>query len=393
MTLLEIESDVFRDEIGPEKVVVLRNPDFNMTGLLVIDNSAYGVPAGGIRFAENITTNEMVRLARAMTLKFCSYGVPTGGAKSGLIGNPTDVNRDLLIASYAEALGPFIRDGAYYPGPDMGTNDNDLERIFNIVGRPELTPRKVGLFRDGIPVEELFTGFGVVHCLNTIMKKKFSDISHPRIILEGFGKVGSSIALNLKELNYKLTGISTIQGAIYDDDGLDVDKLIELKKEHGDELVNYYDSKNVFKTPKEELFKLSSEYSTDVIIPGARPDVITKDNIEKLSVKAIVAAANIPYAKDCVEILEENGIIAFPDFISNAGEILALSVINNPTSAEDIFNHIKLQITEKTNYILNGAKNNNIGCFEHAKNEAIHLYKKKALKKKKKIERLSKKCS
>ena len=129
-----------------------------MKGFLVIDNSAYGVPAGGIRFAQNITLNEMTRLARAMSLKFCTYGFPTGGAKSGLIGNPFDNSRDLLITSFALSLAPFIKEKIYYPGPDMGTYDSDLERIFKIAGTPELVPRKIGLMKNDIPIEELFTG-------------------------------------------------------------------------------------------------------------------------------------------------------------------------------------------------------------------------------------------
>ena len=81
-----------------------------MKGILVIDNSAYGVPAGGIRYAQNITISEMVRLSRAMTLKFCTFGLPAGGAKSGLIGDPLDKNRDLLITSFALSLAPFIKE-------------------------------------------------------------------------------------------------------------------------------------------------------------------------------------------------------------------------------------------------------------------------------------------
>lgn len=359
--------------------------------MLVIDNSSFGVPAGGIRFAENITLEEITRLARAMTLKFCTYGVSCGGAKSGLIGNPLDKNRNLLLTSFADALSPFIKSNAYYPGPDMGTYDSDLERIFKAVDRPELAHRKVGLIKNGVPVEELFTGYGVLYCLQTVlMHLKLNNDYKPRIILEGFGKVGTALAMSLKEVNYTLTGVSTIKGAIYDEDGLDIDELLRLKLEFGgDDLINYYESKNLVRVPNEKLFELSSEYPTDVIVPGARQDVIHEGNVDKINAKVVISAANIPYAAGTVEKLEERGIIAFPDYVSNAGEILALSVINNPVSVDHIFNHIKAKITQKTAEILNGAKMDNLSAYEFAKNQAINTYKNWAIKKKKKIERLS----
>ncbi len=104
----EIEKDVIEDDIGPEKIVFLKNPDLNMMALLVIDNSAYGVPAGGIRFAQNITLDEMIRLARAMTMKFCTFNIPTGGAKAGIIGDPLDKDRGLKLTAFAEAISPLL---------------------------------------------------------------------------------------------------------------------------------------------------------------------------------------------------------------------------------------------------------------------------------------------
>ena len=363
-----------------------------MKGFLVIDNSAYGVPAGGIRYAQNITLSEMTRLARAMSLKFCTYGFPTGGAKSGLIGNPFDNNRDLLITSFALSIAPFIKEKIYYPGPDMGTYDSDLERIFKIAGTPELVPRKIGLMKNDIPIEELFTGYGVVNCLKTVLQYKKTKINKPKIILEGFGKVGTSIALYLRELNYKLTGVSTIKGAIYDEDGLNIDQLLRLKNEFGgDELINHYESKNVIKILKEKLFELSSDYPTDVIIPGARPDVINKDNVDKIKAKGIIPAANIPYQKGVIDILEEKGIVCFPDFVSNAGEILAIAVINNPISEAEIFNYIKTKIVEKTLEILNGANEKKKPPFHFAETEALNALKKKMTKIIRKIERINKK--
>ena len=399
----KINTDIFFDEIGPEKIIVFNESAVDMKGYLVIDNSAFGVPSGGIRMAYGTSINEVIKLARAMTLKFCTYQMPVGGAKAGIDGDPLDKNRSLLITSFAKAIGPLIRENQYYPGPDMGTYDSDIEKVFKIAGTPEKIPPRLGLKRKDIPIEELFTGYGVVYSIETIYsnrKKYFTDITRdidkkekPKIILEGFGKVGTGVAMRLNELGFNLVGLSTIEGAVFDEDGLEINKLLELKKIYGDELVNQYESKNSIKVVKEKLFGLSSEYQIDFMIPGARPNSINRSNIDKINVKAIVPAANIPYAPGIIDILQDKKIIAIPDFVSNAGEVLALAVliaIKEPSEIE-IFNSIQDQIQKKTIDVLNGAQEENIAPYEFAKNRALKTLLKKIKRRRKQLERLSQK--
>jgi len=272
------------DDIGPEKIIVIRNASTDLNAVLVIDNSVYGIPAGGVRLAPDISIDEIIRLSRAMSLKFCAYRLKIGGAKAGICGDPRDKEKkEMLLTSFANATETFIKNDVYYPGPDMGTDDNDLLKMFTIIGVPNLAPKKIGMVKLGVPVEELFTGYGVVYCLEVIFdnlekltKKKIDTSKKPTVILEGFGKVGTAIAMSLKESGFILTGVSTIKGAIYDEGGLDIEELLKLKLAYGDDLVNQYESKDHIQIPKEKLFELSSEYPTDFIIPGARPDVITK---------------------------------------------------------------------------------------------------------------------
>ena len=388
----------YLDDNGPEKIIFFNNPTFNFKAILVIDNSLYGTPAGGVRLAPDITVNEMVRLARAMTLKFCSYKVPAGGAKAGIWGNPLNIEKkNILLTSFADSIESFIKNYLYYPGPDMGTDDKDLLKIFNIAGLPNLAPKKIGLVKHGVPVEELFTGYGVVFCLEAIFNnlekltaRKFDRTIKPRIILEGFGKVGTALAMSLDELNYKLTGISTLNGAIFDEEGLNVQELLKLKTLYGDDLVNQYESKNLVNLPKEKLFELSLEYPTEFIIPGARPDVIHKDNIDKIETLAIVPAANIPYEKGIPEKLKEKKIIAFPDFVSNAGEILAIYVGKAAKDSEEIFHYIKSKITEKTIEIIQGATGMKKSPYQFAIDEALKVLNVKMKRRAKRLEKLNK---
>lgn len=386
------------DDIGPEKIISIRNPKIGLESVLVIDNSAYGIPAGGVRLAPDITVDEMVRLARAMSLKFASYQMKIGGAKAGIWADPADKEKkELLITAFGKAIGKYITDDIYYPGPDMNTTDEDMLKIFNVIGAPELAPNPLEMEKKGVPVEVLFTGYGVIYCLDAIHKNyaKFYNPSkelreRPKIILEGFGKVGTGIAMSLEELGYKLVGLSTLEGAIYDDKGLDLQRLLDLRNEYGDDVVNEYESDNLVQIEREKLFELSSEYSVDYIIPGARPDVINKTNINKIKAKAIVPAANIPYERDIIPKLEEKNIIPFPDFVANAGEILAILVNKVAKNANEIFEYIRKKITTKTVDVLRGAKEENTSEYNFAKQFALKELEKKLRRNKRKIEKLNK---
>ena len=396
---MSLDFSINIDEIGPEQIVIFRDPTIDMKAILAVDQSVYGTPAGGVRMAPDITVDEMVRLARAMTYKFCTYKMPAGGAKSGIWGDPRDKERkELLITSYADSISKYILNLMYYPGPDMGTYDSDMEKIFHIIGRPGLTPEKLGMKKHGVPIEELFTGYGLIYCLEVFydnldkfIDKDIDKNKKPKVILEGFGKVGTAIAMSLDEIGYELTGISTLNGAIYDDDGLNIKELLKLRLEFGDDLVNHYESENLVKLPKEKLFEISSEYLTDFIIPGARPDVINKKNIDKIEAKAIVPAANIPYELGIAEVLKEKGIVAFPDFVANAGEILAIWVNKQAKSADEIFQYIKTRITEETMNVIQGAMEQNIPPYEYAVNAALKELEAKVKRKRKRIEKLNKK--
>ena len=385
------------DEIGPEKIIYMNNPSIGLKSILVIDNSTYGIPAGGVRLAPDISVDEMIRLGRAMSLKFCTYRLKLGGAKAGIWGNPLDEEqKKLLLTGFANQIDPYIKNDLYYPGPDMGTDDDDLLKIFKVIGAPNLAPNKIGMFKAGVPVEELFTGYGVVYCLDIISKNianitgKHINIKKPRVLLEGFGKVGTALAMSLQEYGFQLNGISTINGAIFDEDGLDIEQLLKLKIEHGDELIYHYESKNLIKISKEKFFELSTEVPIEYLIPGARPDAINKDNIDNINAIAIVPAANIPYERDVTNILNERKILAFPDFVSNAGEVLAILVNKVAKNADEIFNYIKSKLSEKTLEVIRGAKESKISVYDYAVKDALNELKKKIKRKKNSIEKQNK---
>ena len=393
---INIEDFSLLDEMGPEKIVILRDPSVGMNAIFAIDNTAIGWPAGGIRMAPDVSIDEIVRLGRAMTYKFASYRLKVGGSKVGIMADPRSEDRDLVISSFANAIKPFILEDRYYPGPDMGTYDSDIERIFNIIGKPGLTPKPIGLMKNGYPVEELYTGYGVVYCLEAVLshlktKQNLNNDYKPKVILEGFGKVGTSVAISLNELGYTLNGISTIKGAIFDEKGLNIPEILKLQRTYGDDLIDQYHSENLVRIESEKLFNLSSEYPIDFIIPGARQDVINKYNIDKLNAKAIIPAANIPYEKDITEILEEKNIIAFPDFVANAGEVLAIGINKIAQDADEIFSYVKSEIDTKTMEIIKGAQATNMSIYNYAVNDAFKFINKYLIRRTKRIKKMNEK--
>jgi glutamate dehydrogenase/leucine dehydrogenase len=338
------------DEIGPELVIHLYDPPTGMKGVLVIDTTALGPTAGGIRMLPDISTIEVARLARAMTYKFAICDFPIGGAKAGIWHDPAAPDRGQIIAAFARALKPVVKEGLYFPGADMGTSDKDVEVIFDVAGVSELAPSGLTLkVKEGMPLEDHLTGFGIVEAAKTASKFANVHIKNATVAIEGFGKVGGGVAKYMERSGAKVVAISTIRGAIYNPRGLNVEKLLEMRKCYGDGVVlEYKDAKTIM---KEELFLLP----VDVLVPGARPDVINKRNADKIQAKLISEAANIPITPEAEEILFERGIISVPDFIANAGGVIAGIVDRSGGTEEQAFESVREIVSSITKEVVSTA--------------------------------------
>src|SRR5262249_14548034 len=146
------------DELGPSMVVQLYDPSEGWRGVVIIDNTACGPSIGGIRMAPDVSTEEVARLARAMTLKNAAAGLPHGGGKSGIIADPKAVNKPRLVRSFARAIRTLVD---YIPGPDMGTDEACMAWVHDEIGRAVGRPRVLG----GIPLDHIgATGYGLARC-------------------------------------------------------------------------------------------------------------------------------------------------------------------------------------------------------------------------------------
>jgi len=359
------------DEIGPELVIHLYDPTTGMKGVVVVDTTALGPTAGGIRMLPDITTKEIARLARVMTYKFAILNVPAGGGKAGIWHDPNAPDRDRIITSFGRALKPIMKERLYFPGGDMGTSDKDVEIIYGIAEVEELRPSGLTLkIKEGMPLEDHLTGFGVVSAAKAA--SKFADVSieGATVAIEGFGKVGGGVARYMEKAGSKVVAISTIRGAIYNHRGLKVEKLLEMRKRYGDGVVLEY--KEAEQIKKEELFLLP----VDVLVPSARPDVINKGNADKIKAKLVSSGANLPVTQEAEEILFRKGTISVPDFVANAGGVIAGIIDRTGGTEEEAFKTVEERITSITREVVSTALKEGI----NPKAVALRIAKEKVMK-------------
>lgn len=352
----------YSDEIGPEKILYVYDPKTKLKGILVVDNTVRGPAIGGTRMAPDITTEEIFRLARAMTFKNAAADIPHGGGKSGIMADPNAKNKYELIRSFAKGIEPIAD---YIPGPDMGTDECCMGIVREEIGRAIGLPRELG----GIPLDEIgSTGYGVAVSTEVACECALLDLSKASVAVEGFGAVGKAAVKFLTEKGARVVAVSDSKGAIYQPGGLNYEKLLEVKKATG--AVKNYEGGRIIK--KEEMFRLP----VDILIPGARPDVITKDNARDIKAALVVEAANIPATREAEKILHDRGILVVPDFIANAGGVITAAVEYRGGTESEVFDVIKEKVVKNTRQVLEMVKDQKV----RPRIAAEHLAKERVLK-------------
>jgi glutamate dehydrogenase (NAD(P)+) len=286
------------------RVVELRDEREGLEAFMVIDHEEFPVSAGGTRMLPDVDVHEVARLARAMTWKFAACRVPYAGAKAGI--RFAGGHRAAVLAAYKRALEPY-RD-VFLTGPDMGTSPADF-----LDGGEDPVPLWART-HEGLGMDDLATGHGVKAAADAALGHLGRSLEGATVAIEGFGKVGAGTARACVQAGARLVGVSTVDGLLADGDGLDVEELFVLRERHGDRLVEH--GRRPVR-PREALFDLDC----DVVVPGARPDSVTKDVARRVRCAVLAPGANVPYAPGAVEVLHDRGIVAVPDFIANSGGV------------------------------------------------------------------------
>jgi glutamate dehydrogenase (NAD(P)+) len=334
----------FADDLGPQKIVHIWEPGVDLKAILVVDNIAAGPSIGGTRMAPDVSLEECVRLARAMTLKNAAAGLPHGGGKSVIFADPSmsAPEKEQIIRAFAGAIGDIAD---YIPGPDMGTDEQCMGWVKDEIDRAAGLPREIG----GIPLDEIgATGFGLAAAANVAKDYCGLDLNGARVAIQGFGAVGRHAARFLAEQGAVLIAAADSTGTLVNMNGLDIEALIRLKDEGG----RLTDAKDGEKSDREAIVGIDC----DILIPAARPDVLNEANVDQVRARIILEGANIPTTEVAERRLHERGVLVVPDFIANAGGVICASVEFHGGSEAAAFAAIEEKITRNTREVLEAMK-------------------------------------
>ena len=290
-------------------------------GYRVIHNDILGPGKGGIRFAPDVTLDEVKALAAWMTWKCAVLNIPFGGAKGAVKCDPTRLSPlqiEKITRRYTSALLDFIGPDKDIPAPDMNTNEQVMAWIMDTYSmhmrrtEPAVVTGKPLALGGSLGRREA-TGRGCMIVTLAAMNKMGLKPQQTSVVVQGFGNVGSTTAHLMADQGCKVIGISDISGAYYSKKGIDLRKASEW--------VNVNRSLAGFtggdRLSQEELLELEC----DVLVPAAKEDQITKRNAGKISAKIICEGANGPTSANADPILLEKGILVIPDILANAGGV------------------------------------------------------------------------
>lgn len=311
------------DDAPPQRCVRAADDRLGAIGFVVVDRPVQGRAAGGVRFAADVSIDELAALARSMTFKWAFLNTAMGGAKAGIFASPQALGctRVELMEAFGRAIAPLVQSGAYTPGVDLGTTLDDLRAIMRGAGRP-LPERQI----DG----SLCTSLSTFEAIRQVVGVHGAALPGLRVALEGLGKVGGDLAARLAASGARLVAVSSAAGTLVAEDGLDTDRLLALRARHGEDFVHHYEDA-VVQAPS-ELFAVP----VDLLVPGARPHVVHRGNVDAVRARFVVPVANVPLTPEAEARLLARGTVVVPDFAANCGGILASAMLGHGFDLDDV---------------------------------------------------------
>ncbi len=331
--------DLVAEELGLDKkiVEVLKHPNRVVitslpvkmddgtikvfTGYRVQYSRHRGPYKGGIRYHPNVNLDEVKALAAWMTWKCAVADIPYGGSKGGITCNPKEMSTAELerltrryTSSIVRDIGPF-KD---IPAPDIYTDSQTMAWLLDtysefqgyaVPGVVTGKPISVG----GSEGRAGATGRGAALCTREAARHLGIDMNGATVAIQGYGKVGRSVAQVLREMGCIIIAISDSKGGIFNQNGLDPVKVLEHKKRTGS-VVDFKDSTYV---ANKDLLELDC----DILIPAALENVLTEENAPRIKVKIISEGANGPTTPEAGAILHKKGVMMIPDILANCGGV------------------------------------------------------------------------
>ncbi|HEV2022916.1 MAG TPA: Glu/Leu/Phe/Val dehydrogenase [Terriglobales bacterium] len=293
------------------------------TGFRVQHSIARGPAKGGVRYSPDVTLDEVRALASWMTWKCAVVNIPFGGAKGGIICDPKKMSQtelEKLTRRYTAELVEFIGPEKDVPAPDLGTNEQTMAWMMDTYSmhmRQTVTavvtgkPINMGGSRGRLEA----TGRGLMVVCDEALKKLNMNREETRVIVQGFGNVGSNAARLMHDAGYRIIGVAEWDGAIYNRNGLDVNALVEYRQRNHT-LTGFPEAE---KSTGAELLVTDC----DILLPAATENQITTQNAGNVKARILCEGANGPTTAAADDILSEKGVFVIPDILANAGGVTA----------------------------------------------------------------------
>jgi glutamate dehydrogenase (NAD(P)+) len=299
------------------------DPQSGLKGWLTVHTIGPRGSCGGIRLYPDVTKEETITLARAMTYKYSMCGYLLGGAK-GALRMPLDIDiaqRRTLLENFGRHIGPLIKSKIYQPWTDMNCSVDDIQSIYKGAGKN----------LNFTPADSAYsTALSTFSALSAAAEHLEIKPQQCTVTIEGFGKVGSQLALEIDRWGGKVVAVSNHRAAAFNPKGLDVKSLYEKRKQLGD---MWIEQKGDFEhLACEQLFSID----TAVYVPCARTHSVSPDNSAKLKCRAVIQAANEPCAPGVEAGLFQKGILSLPYFVVNIGGITGSGLASLDASDEQI---------------------------------------------------------
>jgi len=291
------------------------------TGYRVQHSIARGPAKGGIRYAPDVTHDEVRALAAWMTWKCAVVNIPFGGGKGGVICDPallSDLELERITRRYTAELFEFIGPERDVPAPDMNTNEQTMAWIMDtysmharMTQAAVVTGKPIAI--GGSKGRAEATGRGCMIVTDQALRRLGLERSATRVVIQGFGNVGGMAAKLMSRAGYKIVCIIEWDGAIYNSKGLDVLALMKHRHETGS-ILGFAGGEEIDKD--DAMFQ-----ETDVLIPAAKENMITSQNAHRLRTKILCEGANGPTTHVADSVLADKGIFVIPDILANAGGV------------------------------------------------------------------------
>jgi len=291
------------------------------TGFRVQHSIARGPAKGGIRYAPDVTLDEVRALASWMTWKCAVVNIPFGGAKGAVICDPHKMSMgelERMTRRYTAELVDFIGPEKDVPAPDVNTNEQIMAWMMDTYSmhmRQTVTAVVTGkpINIGGSRGRREATGRGIMIVCDEAAKKLGLSRDSSRVIVQGFGNVGSNAARLMAEAGYKIIGIAEVTGGLFNKNGIHIEGLWDYRQRHG----------GILGFPEAEAADPAELLVTDceILIPAATENQITSRNADRVKCRILAEGANGPTTASADEILADKRVFVIPDILCNAGGV------------------------------------------------------------------------